>query len=104
MHSGRGALFALALLFSPGAFAIEVPLASCEAVAFGCTANPNPPYAGPTPEDWEGATPLSCSRYSAAHRVGTGTCPCDGTVCSEVIACDLINPGPQPNFESTRVS
>ena len=100
MHPGRhirGAVCALALLLPGVALAIEVPLASCNAVGFACGNFP-PAYGGPSPADWDGAAPLECARYSAAHRVGTGFCPCGEAICSEVVSCSLDSRGPQPGF------
>ena len=85
--------FALALFASP-AQAVEVPIASCQSPGYGCSSS-LPVYDGPGPANWEAAIQLSCSRFAASHR-GNGFCPCDGTICSVVTACEVVSAVPGP--------
>lgn len=83
-----------AVLLAPSAHSVEVPIESCESPGYGCSST-LPVYNGPGPANWETAIQLSCSRFAAAHR-GSGFCPCDGTICSEVTACDVVSTVPGP--------
>ena len=70
---------------------MEVPLASCVAVS----AEPNGPYGGATPPDWQVAGRLSCERFAASHLpVGCSSCALTGTVCSSVASCTVQNIAP----------
>jgi len=88
-HVWCGFLLLLSLAFR--AYGGEVPLAWCTANAFNCPSNP--PYAGPTPADWDEASVLVAERFAAAH-YNPGICPCDGTRCSTVTSWKFLTRGP----------